>query len=170
MSHRMSEEYGADGAEKNGGASRKGEDGRERETQPDAPTNRAERPAFGPDFDTQYRPLLREAFVTIVRDDLHSGADPAAQARAYAERGKPDFALAYLLVSEQSDDQKRAVYAQAHERRAAIIEQRARQFSQEFHRPFPLLFTEAAKDRALARQIRTGRGIKPGAGRHLPLI
>jgi hypothetical protein len=134
--------------------------------QPPAPVERAAHA----EFDTQYRPLLREAFVAIVDDDLLAGAAPAARARDYAERGKPDFALAYLLASELPDAQKRTIYAQAHERRAALIEQRARQFSQEFHRPFPLLFTEAAKDRALARQIRTGRDIKPGSGRQLPLM
>lgn len=126
--------------------------------------------AAPPDFDAQYRPLLRDAFSAIVRDDLAAGSDAATQARAYAERGKPDFALAYLLVCDLADDEKRAIFAHSHERRAALTEQRARQFSRQFNRPFPLLFTEAAKDRALARQIRTGRAIQRGAGRQLPMM
>jgi len=122
-----------------------------------------------PDFAALYRPLLREAFVAIVRDAVTAGADPAEQARAYAERGKPDFALAYLLVSPLGDDEKRDLYAQAHERRAATIDQRAKEFDRSFHRPFPLLGAEAAKDRALARQIRAGRPVNPTAGRQLPV-
>ena len=91
-------------------------------------------------------------------------------AREYTERGKPDFVLAYLLLADLPDDEKLALYAQAHERRSAYIEQKARQFDREFHRPFPLLFQEAAKDRALARRIRAGQSISPGAGRQLPMM
>lgn len=122
------------------------------------------------DFETQYRPLLRDACVEIVRQDISAGGDATAQARAYAERGKPDFTLAYLLESDLGAPEKRELYAAAHERRAALTEQRARQFSRQFARPFPLLFTDAAKDRALARQIRSGRAVARGAGRQLPLI
>ena len=135
----------------------------QQQNQPDEPTPSAT------DFAARYRPLLREAFVGIVRDAVAAGADPIAQARAYAERGKPDFVLAYLLVCPLDDDEKRDLYALAHERRAAFIEQRAKEFDRSFHRPFPLLGAEAAKDRALARQIRAGRSVKPGAGRQLPM-
>lgn len=123
-------------------------------------------------FDAQYRPLLREACAAVARSDLTSGSNPTEQARSYAERGKPDFALAYLLEleCELADEEKRAIYAYSYERRAALTEQRARQFSRQFNRSFPLLFTEAAKDRALARQIRTGRAVGRGAGRQLPMI
>jgi hypothetical protein len=138
-------------------------DAHDRQNVPSAPEPAA-------DFDAQYRPLLREVFVEMVRQDLLGGDDAAEQARAYAERGKPDFVLAYLLVSDLTDAEKREIYAHAHERRAALTEQRARQFSQEFNRPFPLLFTDAAKDRSLARQIRSGRAVQRGAGRQLPLI
>jgi hypothetical protein len=127
-------------------------------------------PSAQASFDEQYRPLLRKAFVAIVERETQAGEKPAAQARMYAERGKPDFTLAYLLVTELPDAEKREVYAAAHERRAALTEQRARQFSREFARPFPFLFTDAAKDRALARQIRAGRAIARGAGRQLPLM
>lgn len=121
-------------------------------------------------FDTLYRSLLRPAIDEIVARELSAGADPAEQAQTYTERGKPDFALAWLLVTNLPDEEKRALYALAHERRAAYIEQKARQFDRQFARPFPLLFQEAAKDRALARRIRTGQSISPGAGKQLPMM
>jgi hypothetical protein len=129
--------------------------------------NGASEPAIS--FETLYRPLLRPVIGEIVEKALSEGADPAAQAQTYTERGKPDFVLAWLLLANLTDEEKRAMYAQAHERRAAYIEQKARQFDREFHRPFPLLFQEATKDRALARRIRTGQAISPGAGRQLPM-
>jgi hypothetical protein len=121
-------------------------------------------------FDKLYRSLLRSAIGDIAQKEVVDGADPAEQAREYTERGKPDFVLAYLLLADLPDDEKRALYAQAHERRSMYIEQKARQFDREFHRPFPLLFQEAAKDRALARRIRARQAISPGAGRQLPMI
>ncbi len=123
-----------------------------------------------PDFDSQYRPLLKEVFSEIARKEQQGGADLNEQARLYAERGKPDFVLAYLLAGSLSQAQKREIFAYAHEQRAAYIERRAREFDQQFHRPFPLLNTEAAKDRALARQIRAGRPIHKGVGRQLPTL
>lgn len=122
------------------------------------------------DFATLYRPLLREAFVDIVRDALARGADAAEQARAYAERGKPDFTLGYLLATELPDDEKQAIFARAHEQRARNTERRAKEFDTQFHRPFPLLASDAAWDRTLARHIRAGRSIQPGAGRPQPTI
>ncbi|HEX8035532.1 MAG TPA: hypothetical protein VF510_16865, partial [Ktedonobacterales bacterium] len=97
------------------------------------------------------------------------GASVEEQAREYAERGKPDFALAYLLESALPDGEKREVLAHAYERRAALTEQRAREFDRQFHRPFPLLFAEARKDRGAARQVRTGGAIRPGVSRQLPM-
>jgi hypothetical protein len=123
-----------------------------------------------PSFETLYRSLLRPAIGEIVEREVAGGADAAEQAREYTERGKPDFVLAYLLLAGLPDGEKFAFYAQAHERRSAYIEQKARQFDREFHRPFPLLFQEAAKDRALARRIRAGQSITPGAGRQLPMM
>jgi hypothetical protein len=123
-----------------------------------------------PDFDSQYRPLLKEVFSEIARKEQQDGVDLDEEARLYAERGKPDFVLAYLLVSDLSQAQKREIFAYAHEQRAVYIERRAREFDQEFHRPFPLLQTEAAKDRSFARQIRAGRPIRKGAGRQLPTL
>jgi hypothetical protein len=121
-------------------------------------------------FEALYRPLLRPAIDEIVRKEVTGGADAVEQAREYTERGKPDFVLAYLLLADLPDGEKLALYAQAHERRSAYIEQKARQFDREFHRPFPLLFQEAAKDRALARRIRAGQSISPGSGRQLPMM
>ena len=96
-------------------------------------------------FEALYRSLLRPAIGEIAQQEFVGGADPAKRAREYTERGKPDFVLAYLLLAGLPDDEKLALYAQAHERRSAYIEQKARQFDREFHRPFPLLFQEAAK-------------------------
>jgi hypothetical protein len=121
-------------------------------------------------FETLYRPLLRPAIGEIVEKELNEGTDPAERAREYTERGKPDFALAWLLVAGLPDEEKRTLYARAHERRAAYIEQKARQFDRQFARPFPLLFQEAAKDRALARRIRARQSIAPGAGKQLPMM
>jgi hypothetical protein len=123
-----------------------------------------------PDFDSQYRPLLKQVFAEIARKEQRGGAEPDEKARLYAERGKPDFVLAFLLAGALSQAQKREIFAYAHEQRAAYIERRAREFDQQFHRPFPLLHTEAAKDRTLARQIRAGRPISKGAGRQLPTL
>jgi hypothetical protein len=126
--------------------------------------------AVSKSFDTLYRSLLRPAIDEIAQKLVESGADAAEQARTYSERGKPDFALAYLLVANLPDEEKCALYALAHERRAAYIEQKARQFDRQFARPFPLLFQEAAKDRALARKIRAGQSVSPGVGRSLPMM
>jgi len=105
-------------------------------------------------FAALYRSLLRPAIEEIAQRQVTDGVDAGEQAREYTERGKPDFSLAYLLLADLPDEEKRALYAQAHERRSAYIEQKARQFDRQFARPFPLLFQEAAKDRALARRIR----------------
>jgi hypothetical protein len=121
-------------------------------------------------FEALYHPLLRPAIGEIAERELARGTDAAKMAREYTERGKPDFVLAYLLLADLPDDEKLSLYARAHERRSAYIEQKARQFDREFHRPFPLLFQEAAKDRALARRIRAGQSISPGAGRQLPMM
>ena len=121
-------------------------------------------------FEALYRSMLRPAIDEIAQKDVAEGVDPAERAREYTERGKPDFVLAYLLLASLPDEEQRALYAQAHERRSAYIERKARQFDREFHRPFPLLFQEAAKDRALARRIRAGQSISPGVGKQLPMM
>lgn len=127
-------------------------------------------PEAAPDFAALYRPLVRTPFAQLAERELGSGGEGETLARGYAERGKPDYVLVYLLASNLPDAEKREIFAYAHERRAALTEQRARQFSRQFSRPFPLLFNDAAADRALARRIRSGRPVQRAAGRHLPTI
>ena len=119
------------------------------------------------EFNAQYEALTKDVFREIVREDVVGGARVNTQAREYAERGKPDFALAYLLESTLPDAEKREVLAHAYERRAAVTEQRAQEFDRKFHRPFPLLHTEAEKDRATAKLVRAGHAIHPDADRTL---
>lgn len=121
-------------------------------------------------FDATYRTLTREAITNIVSGEVEGGCDPVERARDYAERGKPDFALAYLLASALPDDEKREVFAHAYERRSSITAQRAAEFDRKFHREFPLLHNDAAKDRATARQIRAGKVVRKGTDRHIPMI
>lgn len=122
-----------------------------------------------PGFEQQYRAQVKDVMLSLARETIAGGADPDALAGAYTERGKPDFVLAYLLLGSLPDEQRRELYALAHEQRALVTEQRAREFDSQFHRPFPLLQTEAAKDRMIARQVRAGRAPQPGAGKHLPV-
>jgi hypothetical protein len=121
-------------------------------------------------FDALYRSQARQAILDIVVEELAAGADAETQAQHYAEKGKPDFVLAYLLDSALPDERKRELYAVAHEQRAIYIQQRAREFDQRFHRAFPLLETEAANDRVMARRIRAGMPPGKGRGRQIPLM
>jgi hypothetical protein len=122
-----------------------------------------------PAFDDQYRPLSKAVFDERARDEVARGSDPVERARAYAARGKPEFVLAFLLVSVVADAEKRTIYAAAHDQRAENTERKAHEMDQQFHRPFPLLASDAARDRAVARQIRAGQPIQRGAGKHLPM-
>jgi len=122
-----------------------------------------------PDFATLYASQAREAIRALARQALASGAEAQAQARDYAQRGKPDFTLAYLLESALPDDEKRTLYAEAFERRATLTEGKAREFDAQFHRPFPLLTSDAAQDRGRARQVREGKRLGKGAGKQLPM-
>ncbi len=108
-------------------------------------------------FEEQYAPLLKEVFTTHAQEQLQQGADGLALARSYAEQGKPDFALAFLLLVNIPDDEKREVLAQAYEQRAHFSEEKARQYDRQFHRSFPLIKLEAQKDRRTARAIRGDR-------------
>ena len=123
-----------------------------------------------PAFDALYRLQARQAILDVVADELAAGADAEEQAKRYAEKGKPDFVLAYLLGSALPDERKRELYAVAHEQRAIYIQQRAREFDQRFHRAFPLLETESANDRVTARRIRAGMPPGKGRGRQIPLV
>lgn len=123
-----------------------------------------------PAFDALYRSLARQAILDIVANELAAGASAEARAEHFAEKGKPDFVLAYLLDSALPDERKRALYATAHEQRALYIQRRAREFDQRFHRAFPLLETEATNDRVTARRIRAGMPPSKGRGRQIPLM
>ena len=112
-------------------------------------------------FEEQYAPMLKEVFTTHARQQLQQGADGLALARGYADQGKPDFALAFLLLLGIPDDEKREMLAQAYERRARLSEEKARQLDKQFHRSFPLIKLEAQKDRKLARAIRGGQAAPP---------
>jgi hypothetical protein len=112
-------------------------------------------------FAELYAPLLKKDVFTIhARENLAQGADALTCALAYAEQGKPEFALAYLLLASLSDDEKREVLAVSFERRATISEEKAEQLDQQFHRPFPLIKLEAQKDRHSAQQVRQGRRVR----------
>ena len=108
-------------------------------------------------FESLYKPLLKEVFTEQVREQMARGAEAVPAARMYAELGKPDFVLAFLLLSEQSEEEKCAVFARAYERRAELSTAKANEYSMKFHRPFPLMKLEARKDLQAAQVIRQGQ-------------
>lgn len=112
-------------------------------------------------FEEQYAPMLKEVFTTHARQQLQQGAAGLALARSYAEQGKPDFALAFLLLLDIPDEEKREALAHAYERRAWLSEEKARQLDKQFHRSFPLIKLETQKDRKLASAIRGGHAAPP---------
>ncbi len=112
-------------------------------------------------FADLYAHLSNDVFREQALLILERGADVYACATTYAQQGKPDFALAFLLLLEDaSDEEKRALLAQAYEQRAALTEEKATNFDKQFHRPFPLIKLEAQKDRMAAQQIRQGRRVR----------
>ncbi len=111
-------------------------------------------------FDEQHRALVNEAIRDLAQKALDGGADPAALAQVYSEKGKPEFVLAYLLVSDLPDQEKRELLAAAYENRAAQSEQWARDSEARYSRPFPLVHLEAQKDRANARNLRAGKAVR----------
>ncbi len=112
------------------------------------------------DFAELYSKLLKDVFTEQARQQLEQGADGFTCADAYAEQGKPEFALAYLLLINLSDDVKRDILARSYERRAELSEEKADAFDRQFHRPFPLIKLEAQKDRTAAQQIRQGKRVR----------
>jgi hypothetical protein len=110
-------------------------------------------------FHELYSSLLKDVFAQRARQQVEQGADGLALARAYAEQGKPDFALAYLLLIDLPDEEKRAALAQAYEERARRSEEKAAQLQIQFHRSFPLIKLDARRDRAVASAIRRGERI-----------
>lgn len=111
-------------------------------------------------FHTLYAPLLNEVFTHQARQHIAQGADALHMAQAYARLGKPDFTLAFLLLVERPEEEKREALAHAFERRAALTEEKANEYRLRFHRPFPLMKREAHKDLQAARAIRQGQAIE----------
>lgn len=119
-------------------------------------------------FNELYGGLLKEVFLEQARTQLEQGNDALTCADAYAEQGKPDFVLAYLLLLDAPDDVKRDIFAHSYERRALLSDEKAEEFDRRFHRPFALIKLEAQKDRTAARQVRHGQPIRREA-KVLPL-
>jgi hypothetical protein len=111
-------------------------------------------------FAELYSNQLKDVFVEHARQDLEQGVDVFMCADTYAEQGKPDFTLAYLLLLQADDAVKRDILAHAYERRADLSEEKAEDLDRQFHRPFPLIKVEAHKDRLAAQQVRQGRRIR----------
>ena len=120
-------------------------------------------------FAELYASMLKEVFTARAQKDLEQGVDGLACAHAYAEQGNPEFVLAYLLLIDEADEAKRELLAYAYEQRAVRSEQKAEEFDQKFHRPFPLIKLEAQKDRLAARQVRQGKRIHTGTTK-MPLV
>ena len=108
-------------------------------------------------FEEQYASMLKDVFREQARLQLSRGARSMDMARSYAEQGKPDFALAFLLEDDGSDEEKRDVLASAYEQRAHNSDEKAAQLATQFHRSFPLIRLEARRDRAAALAIRDGQ-------------
>ncbi len=114
-------------------------------------------------FHDLYSNLLNDVFLVRARQQLEQGVDGLACADAYADQGKPDFALAHLLLTDASDNIKRDILARSYERRADLTDEKAETFALQFHRPFPLVKLEAQKDRMSASQVRQGKRVRRGA-------
>jgi hypothetical protein len=110
-------------------------------------------------FAELYSGLLKDVFVEHARRALEQGDDIFMCADTYAEQGKPDFTLTYLLLLQSDDSVKRDILARAYEQRAHISDEKAEELDRQFHRPFPLIKLEAHKDRLAAQQVRQGRRI-----------
>jgi hypothetical protein len=113
-------------------------------------------------FDDLYADLLNAVFLERARHQLTQGEDGLTCAQTSADQGKPDFALAYLLLVDCPEEMKRDILARAYERRATLSDEKASQFDQLYHRPFPLIKLEAQKDRMSALQVRQGRKVRRG--------
>ena len=108
-------------------------------------------------FEELYAQQLKEVFKTYAQEQIEQGADAVVTSRAYAELGKPEFTLAFLLHVDLSEEEKRELLAHSYERRAFLSERKAQQLDIQFHRSFPLIKLEAQKDRKIARSIREGK-------------
>ncbi len=122
-----------------------------------------------PEFNKQYAALVSDVFRAIAENAAQNGENISALAGESAEKGKPDFTLAYLLITDLNDTEKREILAKAFEQRAQLSEKRAAEFDAEFHRPFPLIGLEAQKDRSSAKAVRAGKPINLHARAAKPL-
>lgn len=111
-------------------------------------------------FASLYAPALKEVFIEQAQQQIAQGADPLVSAHSYAELGKPEFTLAFLLLIEQPEEEKRETLAQAYERRAALSQEKAQAYSAQFHRPFPLIKLDARKDLLAAAAVRQNQPIQ----------
>ena len=111
-------------------------------------------------FEELYAQQLKDVFKTQAQQQIEQGADALASSRAYAEQGKPEFTLAFLLLIDLPEGEKRELLAHSYERRAVLSEKKAQQLDIQFHRSFPLIKLEAQKDRQVARSIRQGKEIR----------
>jgi hypothetical protein len=111
-------------------------------------------------FHTLYAPLLQDVFTQQAQQQLAQGAEALGMARSYAQLGKPDFTLAFLLLAHCPQAEKHETLAHAYERRAALTTEKAHTYSLQFHRSFPLMKREAQKDLQAARAIRQGQPIE----------
>jgi hypothetical protein len=118
------------------------------------------KPTPAASFNDQHRALVNDTFRELVQQAIDGGADPADLAQVYSEKGKPEFVVAYLLVTDLPDQEKRELLASAYETRAAQSEQWARDSEARYNRPFPLVHLEAQKDRANARNLRVGKAVR----------
>ena len=119
-------------------------------------------------FAELYASLLKnDVFTVKAQENLSQGADGLTCALAYAEQGKPEFTLAYLLLIDLSDNEKREILAVSYDQRAKLSEAKAEQFDLQFHRPFPLIKLEAQKDRLSAQQVRQGRRVRRDAANRM---
>ena len=114
-------------------------------------------------FNELYSNILNAVFIERAQQQLAQGVDGLSVAEAYADQGKPDFALAHLLLTDAPDELKRDILARSYERRAEVTDAKAESLDQQFHRPFPLVKLEAQKDRLSAQQIRQGKRVRRGA-------
>ncbi|HEY4032561.1 MAG TPA: hypothetical protein VGL94_01180 [Ktedonobacteraceae bacterium] len=105
-------------------------------------------------FNELYNSLIKDIFLERARQQLEQGTNGLACANTYADQGKIDFALAYLLLSEAPEDVKREILAHAYEQCAILCEEKAEEFARQYHRSFPLIKLEAQKDRLSAQQVR----------------
>ena len=121
-------------------------------------------------FEELYASQLKDIFKTHAQQQLDEGADVLASSRAYAEQGKPEFTLAFLLLTDLHEDEKRELLAYSYERRAALSEKKAQQLDNQFHRSFPLIKLEAQKDRQSARSIREGKEVRISLSQNPPSI